>query len=202
MKKIAIIGAGFFGVGAGLILSRKFKVDIYEKENSIFKGASSSNQLRFHLGYHYPRSVKTLLEVKNSNKDFLNFYGQNIFGYTKNYYGIAKKKLKLHTVSISNFKKNKLPFKKVFLDELQNVKGTISSAEKNINIFKIKKIIDKKIKKSKNINLKLKRRFSRNDLKKYDKIIIAAYENNNLILKNLGIKVKKNINLNLLKKPL
>ena len=91
MKKIAIIGAGFFGVGAGLILSRKFKVDIYEKENSIFKGASSSNQLRFHLGYHYPRSVKTLLEVKNSNKDFLNFYGQNIFGYTKNYYGIAKK---------------------------------------------------------------------------------------------------------------
>ena len=201
MKKIAIIGAGFFGIGAGLILSRKFNVDIYEKENSIFKGASSSNQLRFHLGYHYPRSVKTLLEVKNSNKDFLNFYGQNIFGYTKNYYGIAKKKTK---TSYSNYikflKKNKLPFKKVFLDELQNVKGTISSAEKNINIFKIKKIIDKKIKRSKNINLKLKRRFSRNDLKKYDKIIIAAYENNNLILKNLGIKVKKKYKFELVEK--
>jgi len=94
MKKIAIVGAGFFGVGAALILSRKFKVDIYEKENNIFKGASSSNQLRFHLGYHYPRSIKTLLEVQNSNKDFLKFYGQNIFGNTKNYYGIAKKKTK------------------------------------------------------------------------------------------------------------
>ena len=73
MKKIAIIGAGFFGAGAALILSKKFKIDLYEKEKTILKGASSSNQLRFHLGYHYPRSTKTLTEVQNSNKDFLNF---------------------------------------------------------------------------------------------------------------------------------
>ena len=55
MKKIAIIGAGFFGVGAALILSKKFKVDLYEKKKDIMEGVSSSNQLRFHMGYHYPR---------------------------------------------------------------------------------------------------------------------------------------------------
>ena len=50
--KIAIIGAGFFGITAGLILSNKHQVDIFEKEKKILNGASYSNQFRFHLGYH------------------------------------------------------------------------------------------------------------------------------------------------------
>ncbi len=32
MKKIAIIGAGLFGLSAAFILSKKFKIDIYEKK--------------------------------------------------------------------------------------------------------------------------------------------------------------------------
>ena len=61
--KIAIIGSGFFGITLGLILSKKHNVDVYEKENKILCGASSANQLRFHFGYHYPRSQKTILEI-------------------------------------------------------------------------------------------------------------------------------------------
>ena len=68
--KLAVIGSGFFGITLGLILSKKHEVDIYEKENSILNGASSSNQFRFHLGFHYPRSVKTVNEIKRSNKEF------------------------------------------------------------------------------------------------------------------------------------
>ena len=61
--KIAIIGSGFFGLTLGLFLSKKHEVHIFEKEKKILNGASSANQFRFHLGYHYPRSQKTVTEI-------------------------------------------------------------------------------------------------------------------------------------------
>ena len=48
--KIAIIGSGFFGSTLAIYLSKKHKVDLYEKQKSIFNGASSANQFRFHSG--------------------------------------------------------------------------------------------------------------------------------------------------------
>ena len=78
MKKIAIIGSGFFGSTCALILSNFFKVDLFEKKNKILCGASRANQMRFHLGYHYPRSLKTINEVKMAKKSFINFYGKNM----------------------------------------------------------------------------------------------------------------------------
>ena len=93
--KIAIIGAGFFGTICGIRLSNKHEVHIYEKNKDILKGASLANQLRFHLGYHYPRSQKTVKEIKKHYKDFIKFFGQNIFGKTKNFYGISKEKSKV-----------------------------------------------------------------------------------------------------------
>ncbi len=203
MKKIAILGSGFFGVGAALILGKKFKVDLYDRHKVIMGGASSSNQLRYHLGYHYPRSTKTLNEVQKSNKDFLDFYGNNIFGNTKNYYGVAQRGSKTSYKNYIKFlEKNHLPFKKIDLDELKNVEGSISSTEENINIFKIKKIIVKKIAKNKNINLKLNETLSNKDLSKYTKVIIATYENNNFVLEKLGIKVKKKYKFELVEKTI
>ena len=93
--KIAIIGAGFFGCTAALILSKKHDIDLYEKYDSILNGASFVNQFRFHLGYHYPRSNKTVEEIKNNYKDFKKFFGNSIFQKTLNLYGIAKKKSKV-----------------------------------------------------------------------------------------------------------
>ena len=60
--KIAIIGSGFFGSTIALKLSKSHKVDLYEKEKDILNGASKINQFRFHLGFHYPRSKKTINE--------------------------------------------------------------------------------------------------------------------------------------------
>ena len=203
MKKIAILGTGFFGVGAALILSKKFKVDLYEKNQEIMRGASSTNQLRFHLGYHYPRSTKTLKEVQKSNEDFINSYGKNIFGRTKNFYGVSSKRSKTtFTKYISFLKKNKLKYKKIFLSELENIEGSVVSSEKNINISKIKKIIKKKILITKNINLLLNKKLTSLDIKKYHKVIIATYENNNSVLKNLGIKIKKKYKYELVEKTI
>jgi len=186
--KIAIIGSGFFGITLGLILSKKHNVDIYEKENKILCGASSANQLRFHLGYHYPRSQKTILEINKSKDLFTSFYGKKVFGKTFNYYLIAIKskvtfkKYKNFLIKNNLFYKNKDLFIKNKL-----IEKSIITKEKILNIFNFKKKVLSKIKISK-LNLKLKTEFSRKKLKDYDKIIVATYSNNNFILKRLGIK--------------
>ena len=85
-KKIAVVGAGLFGCTIALILSKKYNVDLYERKPDILNEASMCNQFRFHLGFHYPRSEKTVNEIRISNKHFVNFYGKDVFGKTKNFY--------------------------------------------------------------------------------------------------------------------
>ncbi len=204
MKKIAIIGSGFFGLGAALVLSKKYNIDLYEIQKDIMRGVSSSNQLRFHLGYHYPRSPETLKEVQKNNKDFIKFYGKDIFGKTKNYYGVSNKSsLTSYKKYIEFLKTNKLYYKKVKLNELNLIKGSILSNEKNLNIFKITKIIKKKLEENninKKINIKLNSNFKKKDLQKYFKIIIATYDKNNIILKKLGVKPKRKYKFELVEK--
>lgn len=186
--KIAIIGSGFFGITIGLILSKKYHVDIYEKENKILNGASSANQFRFHLGYHYPRSQKTVKEINKSKDLFISYYGNKVFGKTNNYYLIAKKgKVKFEKYN-KFLKKNKLFYKKKFLF-IKNkfIEKTILTNEKILNFFLFKKQVLKKIKNS-NLNLKFKKEFDNQKLQNYDKVIIATYSNNNFVLKKLGIK--------------
>lgn len=194
MKKIAIIGSGYFGCTLAFFLSKNknLTIDIFEKENEILRGVSSSNQQRFHKGYHYPRSPKTVFEIAHSEKDFLNFYGKDVLGKTNNYYGISKKNSR---TSFSNYlsflKDHQLKYnlinKKIFSD---SVSPALKTEEKNLNFFKIKKKIIKLIQK-KNINVNFNYNFKRKDFFNYDKIIIAAYDQNNRILKNLGFKNSK-----------
>ena len=192
-KKIAVIGAGFFGCTIALVLSKRFKVDLYERKPDILNEASMCNQFRFHLGYHYPRSIKTVNEIKKSNKSFIKFYGSNIFGATKNYYGIAKNRGFTSFAKYINFlKKNNLKFKIVNNSKhtSSKIEGTLISEEKILNYFKIKKKIKRKIQLNK-VNLKLSSQLDKHTLKyqDYHKIIIAAYKNNNDILERLGQKI-------------
>ena len=78
MKRIAIVGSGFFGLSLAIKLSKKFSVDVFEKKGVILGGASKANQLRYHLGYHYPRSYKTLKEVQIMHRSFERFFGKSV----------------------------------------------------------------------------------------------------------------------------
>ena len=97
--KVAIVGAGFFGLTLGLFLSKKYQVQIFEKKFNL-QGASSANQFRFHLGYHYPR-LKTVREINKSKNLFVSFYGSDVFGKTSNYYLLANDSL----VNFDKYKK-------------------------------------------------------------------------------------------------
>lgn len=201
---IAIIGSGFFGATLSLILAKRHRVDLYEKENQILQGASRVNQFRFHQGYHYPRSNKTIKEIRKYRNSFLKFYGENILGKTKNFYSISKIRSKINFQKYLYFlKKNKLYFKvyknKNFFSK--KIEGSFIVDEKILNYFKVKKKISKMLNKS-SVNLLLKKKFKKKYLSKYDKVILATYQNNNYVLKELGIKPKLKYKYELVEKIL
>ena len=151
--KIAIIGAGWFGCHIGHeLLKEGFNVKIFEREKELFCGASGNNQNRLHLGYHYPRSNLTRVQSKK---------GFNIF--KKKYPSFSKKiKNNIYAISSSNesivdfetylkiLKSSGLPFK--ILDpkrnKINNVEGIIKCKEEYLDIKKVKKFFEKKLKKN------------------------------------------------------
>ncbi len=200
--KIAIVGAGFFGLTLGLILSRKHKVEIFEKKKSIMHGASCANQFRFHLGYHYPRSQKTVSEINKSKDLFISYFGPNIFGKTSNYYLVAKEsKVKFNRYK-KFLKKNKLFFK-ISKDIFKKnfIEKCILSNEKILDYFNFKKKILRKINNS-NLILNFSKEFEKKNLRNFDKVIVATYANNNLVLKKLGIKKLNEFKFELVEKIL
>jgi len=145
--KIAIIGSGFFGSSLALILSKSHKIDLYENKNEIMCGASKANQFRFHSGYHYPRSQKTVKEINKYKKIFTNYFGLKIFNQTQNYYSIAKKNSKVSVNQYIKFlKKNDLYFKKYRNSKFfsNKISSSFRVKEKILNYFNIKEIILKK----------------------------------------------------------
>ena len=77
MKKILIVGAGWYGCHLGLYLKEKgFNISIFEKKSDIFLGSSGKNQFRLHQGYHYPRSSLTINEAKLNFKKFKKKYSK------------------------------------------------------------------------------------------------------------------------------
>ena len=189
--KIAIVGAGFFGTAIALRFSKKHFVHLYEKESDILKGASEANQFRYHLGYHYPRSISTISEIQEAHEfNSKNGYFKKFLKKNLNYYGVNKR---LSKVSFSKYI-SILKKKNIFFKKFKNIikgsecKNFIQSKETNLNYFKYKNFIKKELSRSSNIKLKLNSEIDKKDILNYDKVIICTYSNINNILKKIGIK--------------
>ena len=84
---IIIIGGGWYGCYAALLLQNLHNVTIIDKESEFFKNASFYNQNRLHLGYHYCRNYKTRILCKSGfNKFISKFKTENIVSQIKNNY--------------------------------------------------------------------------------------------------------------------
>jgi L-2-hydroxyglutarate oxidase LhgO len=87
---IIIIGSGWYGCYAALLLQKMHHITIIEKESDIFKHASFYNQNRLHLGYHYCRNYKTRKLCKKGFTKFLSTFNENMVSrIKKNYYLIS-----------------------------------------------------------------------------------------------------------------
>jgi hypothetical protein len=73
--KIAIIGAGWYGCHlANSLLSLGFAVTVFEKQSTLFRGASGNNQYRLHQGFHYARNHRTRVQSREGYLRFIERY--------------------------------------------------------------------------------------------------------------------------------
>lgn len=186
-KKIAIIGAGWFGCHIAHQLKKlnKFDIKLYEKEKDIFLGASSNNQNRLHLGFHYPRSKETRLQSKNGFDKFLKYYPFLTKKIKYNIYGISDSPETLldYDTFLQIMKSEKLKFKEIDTYKkfkILGLSGSILTNERLVDDYKSKLFFKRKLKniiktkkKIKSIR-KINRRYLIED-KLYDYIINCTY---------------------------
>lgn len=110
---VGIIGGGLFGIMTALeVAKRGFPVIIFEKEKEIITGASLVNHGRIHMGYHYPRDKKTVIQSLKAKMPFETFFGKSIVKKINNHYMVAKEgSMTSHKDFLSFCKKMDLPYK-------------------------------------------------------------------------------------------
>lgn len=184
--KIAVVGAGIFGVTAALELSKENSVDLYEIKDDILRAASGINQLRLHRGYHYPRSEKNAVLLSKEFEVFNNHFSKCIILNDNYYYCIAKDNSKTSASQYLEFcKKHKLEYEEKDLDFISKEKISLSVKVREglLDLFKLKLELRKGILKSK-INLLLNTKFQQSFIQKYDYVVICTYAALNKFLEN------------------
>ncbi|KKP94047.1 MAG: D amino acid oxidase (DAO) family protein [Parcubacteria group bacterium GW2011_GWA1_36_12] len=184
MSKIAVIGAGLFGISAALELSKKHSVDLWEKESDILHAASGINQFRLHRGYHYPRSENTVVSSLGAQRSFMRDFGESVRTNTQNYYCVASKNSKTSAENYIKFcKRNKLEFNysKLNLINDKYVDLCIHVNERIIDSKKLNLICHHKLKNSK-VNLLLSSEADPSIFKHYDYVINSTYANINSLV--------------------
>lgn len=101
--KVAIIGAGIFGISCALELGATCHVTVYEQNSEIMRGGTYGNQYRHHYGYHYPRSPETVRQCQVAEKDFVGVWGMAIISDFPAYYAIASEGSKTTTEQFFTF---------------------------------------------------------------------------------------------------
>ena len=206
-NKIAIIGAGLFGITTYLLLKKEgYDCTLFEKKSKILDGASTNNLNRVHFGYHYPRDNETAKQSTKGYKSFKKFYSTAVINNFDNYYFIANSSKVDFDKYLQFCKKNKLNFRKInlknFILKNKNLQGGIKVKEPIYDWQKIRESISKKLKLIKKNDIKLneeiisilpnKKFILKTNKKnyKYDIIIDASYEGSNKISNKIS-KQKK-----------
>ncbi len=206
-KRIAIVGAGLFGITIYLMLKEKgYDCTLFEKKKNILEGASTNNLNRVHFGYHYPRDYETARQSTKGYVTFKKFYSSAIIDNFDNYYFIANSSKVSFKKYINFCRNNKLKFDEVDLKKFvlknQNLQGGIKVKEPIYDWSKIKKNISKKLKFIKNKNIKFNEEVKNIIFKKkyllktnknnyeFDTVIDASYEGSNRISGKISKKKK------------
>ncbi|MFV0353212.1 MAG: NAD(P)/FAD-dependent oxidoreductase [Oscillospiraceae bacterium] len=85
-----IIGAGLYGLYAARYCGRKGeRVLVLERDKTLFRRATTINQARVHMGYHYPRSLSTALRSAGYFERFVKDFPSCIVGDFKKVYATS-----------------------------------------------------------------------------------------------------------------
>lgn len=85
-----IIGGGLYGLYAARFCGRKGeKVLVLEKDATLFRRATTINQARVHMGYHYPRSISTALRSAGYFQRFVEDFPAAVVAYFEQVYATS-----------------------------------------------------------------------------------------------------------------
>lgn len=87
--RVAVIGGGVFGATCAVELADSCDVTLFERHPALLTEASFLNQWRHHSGFHYPRSIETMLEVQDAKADFESVYESAVLRDIDAYYGVS-----------------------------------------------------------------------------------------------------------------
>ena len=76
--RVAVIGGGIFGATCAAELGDFCDVTLIERHDELLSEASTLNQWRYHHGFHYPRSIEMIHEIKECRHEFEAVYGEAI----------------------------------------------------------------------------------------------------------------------------
>lgn len=142
MRKVVIVGAGFYGCHLAKSLSKLgYEVTILEENAEPLQRASYGNQARIHNGYHYPRSIKTAASSRVNFSKFVDAYPDAVVNDFEKVYAISKVQSKVTAMQFVKFcsaigapirvadDKKKSIFNKWMVDEVFAVKEFAFDAE-------------------------------------------------------------------------
>lgn len=185
--KIAVIGAGIFGITSALFLKDAgVDVEIFEKNDDILTGASFCNQLRLHRGYHYPRSPETVDQLLASIPLFEGLYKESVISTFENYYCISKENSLTSAKEYIDFCDSKsLDYESVDLSYINkdNISKSFLVEESLISYDSLKGLCHKKLEES-GVKIHLKTLFEKRMEEQYDYVVNCAYSEINKISNN------------------
>lgn len=182
IPKIAVVGAGIFGITTSLKLSeRGYAVTLYEKNDDILQQASGINQYRLHAGYHYPRCISTAHECRNSRDLMLREFSEAVIQHPEQYYCISKTDSLITAEQYLNFLDDLfLPYHESIPDMIrpESVQLGVLVNETRWDPYKFYHLCWDKLRAS-DVKIALKRKFGKSDNKRYDWVITATYKDSN-----------------------
>lgn len=87
--RVLVVGGGVFGSTCAIELARANQVVLAERHAGLLTEASWLNQWRHHAGFHYPRSLETIEEVRHARAEFESVYEDAIARDVQAYYAVS-----------------------------------------------------------------------------------------------------------------
>jgi hypothetical protein len=187
IKKIIIIGSGWYGCHIASILKDKYDVLIIEKNSDIFDNSSYYNQNRLHLGFHYCRNYATRNLCQSNYDIFVKKYGSVVDYIDNNYYVISKKSVLDYQTFISIYNHEKFVFETIENNIFSNIDGEIIKVKENVinsdkaklyfkeDLKNVKQIFNKKVIKYNKKNNKIFVETEENDVYECDLLLDCTY---------------------------
>ena len=147
--RIRVLGGGWYGCHVALGLIREgHHVEVHEKADRLFSGASGANPARLHLGFHYPRSHATRALSQANYNGFMEVYGDFTRGIPVNIYAIANDHSLVdfgNYVQTLNSEVELITIARPEEFGLRNVEGAVLTGERHILVNRVRQFFEDKL---------------------------------------------------------